>query len=37
VPSWGIQMFSGAQVFKDPAKAETFRSAVKKIRENALQ
>ena len=36
VPSWGIQMFGGAQVFNEPAKAGIFRKAVKKIRENAL-
>jgi len=35
-PSWGVQMFSGAQVFNDSAKAEVFRNAVMKIQENLL-
>ena len=33
IPSWGIQIFGGAQVFNDPAKAEIFRNAVKNIQE----
>ncbi len=33
VPSWGLQMFGGAQVFGDPAKAEVFITAVKQIRQ----
>jgi hypothetical protein len=35
-PSWGFQMFGGAQVFIDPAKAEIFHNAVKKIRGKIL-
>ena len=34
-PSWGLQMFGGAEVFGDPIKAEIFRIAVKKIQEKA--
>jgi hypothetical protein len=35
LPSWGLQMFAGAQIFADPAKAEIFRSAVKQINQKA--
>ena len=35
VPSWGLQMFGGVQVFNDPTKAEIFRNSVKKIQEIA--
>ncbi|MCJ7700670.1 MAG: hypothetical protein MUO62_03730, partial [Anaerolineales bacterium] len=31
-PSYGIQMFNGAQVFSDPQKAAVFRTAVEEIR-----
>ncbi len=31
VPSWGLQMFGGADIFRDPAKAEVFRTAVNQI------
>ncbi len=34
-PSWGIQMFGGAQVFEDPEAAGIFRSAVDRIRQTA--
>jgi hypothetical protein len=33
VPSWGIQMFGGAEVFADPDKAEIFRKNVDRLRE----
>ena len=33
VPSWGLQMFAGAQIFGDPTKAEIFRSAVEAIQQ----
>ncbi len=33
VPSWGLQMFGGATVFADPAKADIFRKAVERMRE----
>jgi hypothetical protein len=32
VPSWGVQMFGGAEVFADDEKAEVFCDAVAKIR-----
>jgi hypothetical protein len=31
VPSWGIQLFGGAQVFRDPDRACVFRNAVEQI------
>ena len=31
-PSWGIQLFGGAQVFRDGDQAEVFRNAVERIR-----
>jgi len=31
-PSWGLQMFAGAELFDDPAKASIFREAVTRIR-----
>jgi len=34
-PSWGIQMFGGAQVFEDPETAGIFRAAVDRIRQAA--
>ena len=33
VPSWGVQMFGGAEVFREPEKAEVFRRAVEGMRE----
>ena len=33
-PSWGIQLFGGAQVFRDPGSAAVFRDAVAQIREH---
>jgi len=30
-PSWGVQLFGGAQVFRDPEWAEVFRAAVRQI------
>jgi hypothetical protein len=33
VPSWGIQMFNGADVFRDPVKADIFLSAVNQIQQ----
>ena len=32
-PTWGFQMFSGAELFRDSTKAELFREAILKIRE----
>ena len=32
VPSWGLQLFSGAKVFEDSSKAKIFRKAVDEIR-----
>ncbi|WP_020575897.1 hypothetical protein [Actinopolymorpha alba] len=32
-PSWGLQIFSGAQVFRDPQPALEFAAAVEQIRE----
>jgi len=32
-PSWGIQLFDGADVFADPAKARIFDTAVQQIRQ----
>ncbi len=29
--SWGIQLFGGAQIFRDPGQAEVFRDAVQRI------
>ncbi|MCJ7738048.1 MAG: hypothetical protein MUQ10_12180, partial [Anaerolineae bacterium] len=34
-PSWGIQMFGGAQVFENPETATIFRAAVDRIRQIA--
>ena len=34
-PSWGIQIFDGAQVFGHPQRAKIFRSAVEQIRQRA--
>ncbi|MEA3397429.1 MAG: hypothetical protein U9R05_08210, partial [Chloroflexota bacterium] len=34
-PSWGIQIFAGAQVFEEPETAGFFRSAVDRIRQVA--
>ena len=34
-PSWGIQIFGGAEVFGDPQHAQVFRSAVERIRQRA--
>jgi hypothetical protein len=31
-PSWGIQLFGGAEVFKDPDRARVFRAAAERIR-----
>ena len=31
-PSWGIQLFGGAQVFDDPERARIFQAAVEQIR-----
>ena len=31
-PSWGVQLFGGAQVFADPDQAEVFQACVEKIR-----
>ena len=36
VPSWGLQMFGGAQVFDDPIKAKIFRTAAEKIQQKAI-
>jgi hypothetical protein len=33
IPSWGIQLFGGAQIFSDPQKARVFRSAVETIQQ----
>ena len=33
IPSFGLQMFNGTQIFDDPAKAEIFRNAVERIRQ----
>lgn len=32
-PSWGLQMFAGAEVFSDPNRARVFRAAVEQIRQ----
>jgi hypothetical protein len=32
-PSWGLQLFAGAQVFADREQAQVFRSAVERMRE----
>lgn len=34
VPSWGLQLFGGASVFRDPQQAEIFKQAVAQIRAN---
>ncbi len=34
IPSWGLQMFGGVQIFGDPTKAEIFGRAVAQIRKN---
>ena len=31
-PSWGVQMFGGAEIFRDPGRANLFRTAVERIR-----
>jgi hypothetical protein len=31
IPTWGFQLFGGAQVFGDPEKARIFRSAVETV------
>lgn len=31
-PSWGLQVFDGASIFADPARAQVFQSAVAQIR-----
>lgn len=31
IPSWGLQMFNGAQIFSDPTKSSVFKEAVKQI------
>ena len=31
-PSWGLQVFGGASIFADPARAQVFQSAVAQIR-----
>lgn len=36
IPSWGIQMFGGSQIFADPGKAEIFGKAVDRIRDQLL-
>ena len=33
IPSWGVQIFGGAQIFGDLTKAEIFRNAVERIRQ----
>ena len=33
VPSWGVQVFGGAEVFRDPERAEVFRRSVHEISE----
>jgi hypothetical protein len=33
VPSYGLQMFGGAQIFADPSKAAVFKSTVAQIRQ----
>jgi hypothetical protein len=32
-PSWGLQLFGGAQVFSDPKQAQIFAAAVEQIRQ----
>jgi hypothetical protein len=34
-PSWGIQLFGGASLFRDPDQAGVFRDAVERIRNKA--
>lgn len=34
VPSWGVQLFGGAQVFGDPVRAQQFRSAVERMHQS---
>ena len=36
-PSWGIQLFGGASLFRDPDQAGVFRDAVERIRSKAAQ
>ena len=31
IPSYGLQMFSGAEIFRDPAKAAIFAAALEQI------
>ena len=31
VPTWGLQIFAGAQVFADPSKGKIFQRALEKI------
>jgi hypothetical protein len=33
-PSWGVQVFGGAEVFGDPERAGVFASAVEQVRQN---
>ncbi|HUW85230.1 MAG TPA: hypothetical protein VMZ31_20800 [Phycisphaerae bacterium] len=33
-PSWGVQLFGGAEVFADPQRAGIFREAVERIRQS---
>ncbi|MBN1642617.1 MAG: hypothetical protein JXA09_15385 [Anaerolineae bacterium] len=33
VPSWGVQLFGGAEVFADPARARIFHAQVSRIRD----
>jgi hypothetical protein len=35
-PSWGLQLFGGAQVFGDPDRAQIFCTAVEEIRQSIL-
>lgn len=35
-PTWGVQVFGGAEVLGDPAKAEIFHAAVQRIRQSIL-
>jgi hypothetical protein len=36
-PSWGVQVFGGAEIFGDPEKGERFRKAVQKIQERIAE
>jgi hypothetical protein len=35
-PSWGLQMFAGAEIFADPAKAKLFHQAIDQIQKKFL-